>query len=432
MDLGSIFISYRRSDTRHPAGRLYEKLKAEFKPSAVFHDAKSIDLGADFPSELEAAVGRARVVLAVISDRWQKVLIDNSQVAGKTDFVREELKQACARIRAGVDLLLIPVLIDGGQGFDPDTLPAALKVDLQGLVRGNGLTFTDGSWDDDFERLAKRIRRFNKEHPGPTQSHWQRVDSIASEIRTCLDNPALAELAKRWNPTLAELQLPDAASQQIWKLETALKSALPALLSASTATTHAVSPQVLCLQITVLLASLAVDAAAARAELDRTGSVPSKRKAVGALIRAVARGQRMILLPQLDGIDAVPDRAAVVNAGLDAGEGQNWAMDIAAQFWNQLHPHVIRTAQDKRLADDLGVLAVQIRRRGQADGAPFIVLCAADIKSLDSVKTGAQGLNAEPVLLAAAPAGALPVLTEAEDELVAAMSDCISVIGKLP
>lgn len=432
MALGSIFISYRRSDTRHPARGLYENLKREFGSSAVFYDAKSIDLGADFPSELEVALGRSRVVLAVIGDRWQEVLVQNSHLADKTDYVREELKQACARLRAGDGLLLIPVLIDGGRDFDPDTLPPALKADLQGLVRGNGLTFTDGSWDDDFKRLAVKIRRFDIDHPSPHKSHWQRVDSVANEIQGCLDNPALAKLAERWNPTLAELRRPDAASLQIWKLETALKATLPALLSASAATAHAASPQVLCLQITVLLASLAVDAAAARAELDRTGSVPSKRKAVGALIRAVARGQRMILLPQLDGIDAVPDRAAVANAGLDAGEGQNWALDIAAQFWNQLHPHIIRAAQDKQLAADLGVLAAKIKRRGEEDGAPFIVLCAADIKSLGAAKTSAQGLNAEPVLLAAAPAGALTVLTEPEDDLVAAMSDCIPVIGKLP
>ena len=428
---GSIFISYRRSDTRHPAGRLFDRLKGEFGPSAVFYDARSIDIGADFPSELEAAVGRSGVVLAVIGDRWQTVLIENSQLAGKTDYVREELRQACTRLQAGDGPLLIPVLIDGGRDFDPDALPADLKADLKGLVRSNGLTFTDGSWDDDFKRLAASIRRFEIDHPGPTQSHWQRVDSVAAEIYACLDNPALAELAKRWKPTIAELQKPNAASVQIWALEMALKSALPALLASATGANPA-SPQVLCLQITVLLASLAVDAAAARAALDRTGSVPSKRKAVGALIRAVARGQRMILLPQLDGIDAVPDRAAVANAGLDAGEGQNWALDIAAQFWNQLHPHIIRAAQDKLLAADLGVLAAKIKRRGQADGAPFIVLCAADIKSLDAAKTSAQSLNAEPVLLAAAPAGALPVLTEAEDELVAAMSECISVIGKLP
>ena len=429
---GSIFISYRRSDTRHPAGRLFDRLKGEFGPSAVFYDARSIDIGADFPSELEAAVGRSGVVLAVIGDRWQTVLIENSQLAGKTDYVREELRQACTRLQAGDGPLLIPVLIDGGRDFDPDALPADLKADLKGLVRSNGLTFTDGSWDDDFKRLAASIRRFEIDHPGPTQSHWQRVDSVAAEIYACLDNPALAELAKRWKPTIAELQKPNAASVQIWALETALTAALPKLQAASAAIAHTASPQVLCLQITVLLASLAVDAAAARAELDRTGSVPSKRKAVGALIRAVARGQRMILLPQLDGIDAVPDRAAVANAGLDAGEGQNWALDIAAQFWNQLHPHIIRAAQDKLLAADLGVLAAKIKRRGQADGAPFIVLCAADIKSLDAAKTSAQSLNAEPVLLAAAPAGALPVLTEAEDELVAAMSECIPVIGKLP
>lgn len=432
MAIGSIFISYRRSDTRHPARGLYEKLKGEFGPSAVFYDAKSIDLGTDFPNELAAAVGRSRVVLAVIGHGWQQVLTDNSQLADETDFVRKELKQACARIQAGDGLLLIPVLIDGGQGFDPDKLLPTLKADLEGLVRANGETFTDRSWDDDFKRLAARIRRFENDHPGPHKSHWQRVDEITAEIQACLGNPALAALAARWQPTLEELQRPDAASVQIWALERALKLALPALLAASAAATHAASPQVLCLQITVLLASLAVDAAAARAELDRTGTVPSKRKAVAALIRAVARDQRMILLPRLDGVDALPDRAAVANAALDAGVGEIWALDIAAQFWGQLHPHDLRAAQDARLSADLGVLAAKIRRRGREDGIPFVVLCAADIKGLDAAKATAHRFSAEALLLAGATAGVLPVLTEPEDELVAAMSDCIPVIGKLP
>lgn len=431
MAMGSIFISYRRSDTRHPARGLYENLKREFGPSTVYYDAKSIDLGADFPSELEAALGRSRVVLAVIGDRWQEVLVQNSHLADKTDYVREELKQACVRLRAGDSLLLIPVLIDGGQDFDPDALPPALKGDLQGLVRANGQTFGHRSWDNDFKDLAARIRQFDIEHPGPHKSHWQRVEDIGAEINTCLGNPALAALASRWKPTLAELQGPDSASVQIWALEEALKSALPALLASATGANPA-SPQVLCLQITVLLASLAVDAAAARAELDRTGSVPSKRKAVAALIRAVARGQRMILLPKLDGVDAWPDRAAVANSALDAGEGEIWGLDIAAQFWNQLHPHDLRATQDARLSADLGVLAAKIRRRGREDGMPFVVLCAADIKSLDAAKATAHRLSAEPLLLAAASAGVLPVLTESEDDLVAAMSDCILVIGKLP
>ena len=432
MALGSIFISYRRSDTRHSARGLYERLKIEFGESAVFLDANAIDIGADFPSELRQAVSRSRVVLAVIGDRWQQVLIKNSEIAHQTDYVREELKQACNRRHAGDGVLLIPVLIDGGGDFDPKTLPIALKADLIDLVDANALIFTHGSWDAEFKRLAAKIRQFEADHPGPHKSHHQRVDEIAAEIEVCLGKDVLAALAVRWRPKLAELQKPDAASTQIWALESALKLAQPALSAAAATGAQTVSPQTLCLQITALLAGLAVDADAARAELDRSGTVPSKRKAVAALVRAVARQQRVLLLCKLNGVDALPDRAAFANDALDAGVGEAWDLDIAAQFWNQVHPHDLRPATDPRLKADLGVLAIKLKRRMQDDGIPYLVLCESDLKSLDAARATAQRLNAEPLLLAAAAAGSQPVLTEDEDALVAAMSDCILEIGKLP
>lgn len=432
MALGSIFISYRRSDTRHSARGLYERLKIEFGEPAVFLDANAIDIGADFPSELQQAVSRSRVVLAVIGDLWQQVLIKNSELAHQTDYVREELKQACTRRQAGNDVLLIPVLIDGGGDFDPKALPDALKADLTGLVAANALTFTHGSWDAEFKRLAAKIRQFEADHPGPHKTHHQRVDEIAAEIHDCLGNQVLAALAAKWRPTLAELQRPDAASTQIWALESALKLARPALLAAAATGAQTVSPQTLCLQITALLASLAVDADAARSELDRSGTVPSKRKAVAALVRAVARQQRVLLLCKLDGVDALPDRAAFANDALDAGVGQPWDLDIAAQFWNLLHPHDHRNSADKRWENDFRVLAFKLDQRTKNDSIPYLVLCESDIKSLDAARATARGLNAEPLLLAAAAAGSQPVLTEDEDALVAAMSDCILEIGKLP
>lgn len=434
MGMGSIFISYRRSDTQQPARGLYERLQTEFGPSAVFYDAASIDIGTHFPSELQSALGRARVVLAVIGNGWRQALIDNSQRADKTDYVREELKQACGRLQAGERLLLIPVLINGSNDFSDEKLPADVNADLNALFTANTLTFSHGSWDAEFGRLAARIRKFESDHPGPHKSHHQRVDEIAAEIDVCLGNLVLAALAAQWRPKLAELQRPNAASVQIWALESALKLARPALSAAAATGAHIASPQTLCLQITALLASLAVDADAARAELHRSGAVPSKRKAVGALIRAVARQQRMLLLCKLDGADgadALPDRAAIANDALDAGVGEAWTLDIAAQFWGQLHPHDLRPASDPRLKANLGVLAAKLKRRALKDGIPFIVLCESDIKSLNAAQATAQRLNSEPLLLAAA-AGSQPVLTEPEDTLVAAMSDCIPEIGKLP
>jgi hypothetical protein len=63
---GSIFISYRRDDSRHVAGRLYERLAKSFHRSRLFMDIDSIEPGVDFPKVINERVSRCRVLLAVI------------------------------------------------------------------------------------------------------------------------------------------------------------------------------------------------------------------------------------------------------------------------------------------------------------------------------------------------------------------------------
>src|SRR3954466_6304267 len=47
-DSGSVFLSYRREDTRHLAGRLYDRLAQRFGHEQTFMDVDSIEPGADF------------------------------------------------------------------------------------------------------------------------------------------------------------------------------------------------------------------------------------------------------------------------------------------------------------------------------------------------------------------------------------------------
>jgi len=51
-----IFISYRQSDEAAFAGRLYDRIAAKFGESQTFKDVDSVELGADFMEELEAAL----------------------------------------------------------------------------------------------------------------------------------------------------------------------------------------------------------------------------------------------------------------------------------------------------------------------------------------------------------------------------------------
>ncbi|MGF1570737.1 MAG: hypothetical protein ACFCVD_22125 [Nodosilinea sp.] len=51
-----IFISYRRSDSEDIAGRIYDRLVADFDKTAIFFDVDIIPLGIDFRTLLRGEV----------------------------------------------------------------------------------------------------------------------------------------------------------------------------------------------------------------------------------------------------------------------------------------------------------------------------------------------------------------------------------------
>jgi hypothetical protein len=63
---GGIFISYRRQDSSHLAGRLYDRLADRFGADLVFMDVATIDLGVDFAEVITRAVGTCQVLVALI------------------------------------------------------------------------------------------------------------------------------------------------------------------------------------------------------------------------------------------------------------------------------------------------------------------------------------------------------------------------------
>ena len=67
---GGIFISYRRQDASHLAGRLYDRLADTFGEAQIFMDVDTIDLGRDFAEVIAGAIGSCQVLLALIGPRW--------------------------------------------------------------------------------------------------------------------------------------------------------------------------------------------------------------------------------------------------------------------------------------------------------------------------------------------------------------------------
>src|ERR1041385_8810711 len=88
-----IAIPYRRQDSSSVAGRLYDRLQAEFGKGSVFMDFDSIPYGVDFREHIKQTLKRAKVVVAIIGPEWVGGK-DIRRIDDPTDFVRLEVASA--------------------------------------------------------------------------------------------------------------------------------------------------------------------------------------------------------------------------------------------------------------------------------------------------------------------------------------------------
>jgi class 3 adenylate cyclase len=149
-----IFISYRRDDTAPISTRIADALKDHFGPDDVFFDARDIPLGVDFREYLANAVGRCRILLAVISRNWVGSFPEptgtwSRRIDDPGDFVRIEVESA---FRLGTKV--IPVHIDDASMPTQRELPPT----LQRLAHLNAATVrrADG-FEEDVERLVAAL-----------------------------------------------------------------------------------------------------------------------------------------------------------------------------------------------------------------------------------------------------------------------------------
>lgn len=141
-----IAISYRRQDSSPVAGRLYDRLQAEFGKGSVFMDFDSIPYGADFREHIKQTLQRAKVIVAIIGPAWLgEGGKSGRRIDDPTDFVRLEVASA---LESGIPI--IPVLINNTPMPDAKSLPA----ELEGLAFRNGLALDTGI---DFHHHADRL-----------------------------------------------------------------------------------------------------------------------------------------------------------------------------------------------------------------------------------------------------------------------------------
>jgi hypothetical protein len=112
-----VFISYRRGDSRHVAGRLRDHISWEPDVADVFLDTQSIRPGETFKARIGKAVSRATHVLVVMGPHWA-----DGRLFEPGDFVRQEIALALSSGRE-----VIPIMVDGASMPRPDQIPAELR-----------------------------------------------------------------------------------------------------------------------------------------------------------------------------------------------------------------------------------------------------------------------------------------------------------------
>ena len=140
-----IAISYRREDSTPIAGRLFDRLEAEFGRGNVFMDFDSIPYGVDFREHIQQSLSQARALVVIIGPHWCESPTGVRRIDDANDFVRLEVR--CALQRA---IPVIPVLVNNTIMPKAEDLPA----DIEGLAFRNALVLDTGI---DFHHHTTRL-----------------------------------------------------------------------------------------------------------------------------------------------------------------------------------------------------------------------------------------------------------------------------------
>ena len=181
-----IFVSYRRDDSEHITGRIYDRLENRFGRDNVFMDIDAVSFGVDFREHLDRAVGQCDVLLAVIGEYWLNIGHPEEPKQGRrlddpTDFVRIEIQSALAR-----GIPVIPVLVGRAGMPGEQGLPEGLKV----LAYRNAAEVRSGrDFRDHVDRLIRgvehllRPKEVGAEGKIPGQDRQKQADPRSKEPR---------------------------------------------------------------------------------------------------------------------------------------------------------------------------------------------------------------------------------------------------------
>jgi TonB family protein len=172
--VGSIFVSYRRSDSQGEAGRLFDDLVNHFGEDTVFMDVAAIEAGRDFRKAIEEGVTKCGVLLVMIGLEWLDAKDERGarRLNDPLDFVRIETASALKR-----DIPVIPVLVRGAKMPSAEQLPDELKE----LAYRNCIELTHARWKSDVQLLVGALRRLLGDTSQPGTS--ARANDAATSAR---------------------------------------------------------------------------------------------------------------------------------------------------------------------------------------------------------------------------------------------------------
>jgi hypothetical protein len=121
--MSKIVVSYRRSDSQAIAGRIVDRLIAEFGERSVFMDVDNIPFGIDFRQHIQSVLSQAEVLIAVVGPEWRGAGPDGrNRIQEEDDPVRVEIETALRQ-----EIMVIPVLVNGAGMPKAADLPDSLK-----------------------------------------------------------------------------------------------------------------------------------------------------------------------------------------------------------------------------------------------------------------------------------------------------------------
>ena len=141
-----IFISYRRQDSGTAARRIAADFGTRYGEGSVFIDTDAIRIGNDWAHDIDQALERAQIILAVIGPKWIHTHDEHGRrrIDNNSDWVRIEVLHGLSQSKR-----VLPLLVQGAERLDPVALPEA----LQSLCKIQSYQIADEFWKRDIEFL---------------------------------------------------------------------------------------------------------------------------------------------------------------------------------------------------------------------------------------------------------------------------------------